>query len=116
MSLTRKTLRKVLDHDRFHRRLKRNVEREDHLSTSALLALYRSTGSPSREAIEAEDLERFRRALERLPAAHRQLIHWIHLDGVSREEVATRLGKSRTALNSALARAVAKLARTLAEA
>ena len=95
------------------RRHKRSVDREDHLSTSAVLELYRSTVSPTREVIEAEDLDRFWRALEQLPAEQRRLIGWIHLDGMPREEVAARLGKSRAALNSALARAMARLARLL---
>ena len=52
-------------------------------------------------------------AVEGLAPEQRRLIRWIHADGLSHEEVATRLGVSEREVRAAVARAMARLARLL---
>ena len=66
--------------------------------------------TPSRHAELAEELDRLRGALERLPDRYREVISLSQVDGLSHAEIAARLGISESNSRVLLSRALARLA------
>jgi RNA polymerase sigma factor (sigma-70 family) len=58
---------------------------------------------------------RLDRALQELPEEYRQVFVWRHVHGVSRVDIAEKLGKTPNAVSKLLGRATARLARELRE-
>lgn len=62
--------------------------------------------TPSRVLAEKEGLDRLLRRLDALPEQYRQVIIWAKMEGLSTQEMAELLGKSRDATSLLLHRAV----------
>jgi RNA polymerase sigma-70 factor (ECF subfamily) len=69
--------------------------------------------SPLETAIMHEGIGRFLEGLQKLKPADRQVIVWRVELGYGIDEIATRLGKSKTATRMTVSRAVARLAKEL---
>lgn len=97
------------------RRLARHyeAERRAEVGRSRLQLVTESTLDESLE--QAEQREEVARALGRLPALHRQVLVLKYLDGLSVEEVAAQVGRSRVQVQSLLQRAREGLRRELGE-
>jgi RNA polymerase sigma-70 factor (ECF subfamily) len=96
------------------------LERElaDELDQSSLtldrcLAAVQST--PSQQAARREQAVLLANALERLPAAYREVIILSHLEGLPFSEVARRMGRTVYSVKNLWARALGRLRRSLGE-
>jgi RNA polymerase sigma-70 factor (ECF subfamily) len=69
--------------------------------------------TPSHRVIHDEQAESLHRALERLPADYRQVIHWRQWEELSYEEIARRLNRSVDAARMLWWRAIERLQREL---
>jgi RNA polymerase sigma-70 factor (ECF subfamily) len=110
-------LRKIANRHEYWAAEKRDHRREsplDGLGESAAMAalggVYRSFSSPSRHAMKREEIEHVERAFDRLEEEQREVITLAHVAGLSRAEIAERLGKSEGAVRTMLSRALADLA------
>lgn len=101
---------KVLKRFRFHHQDRRDAARTTPLSESGDPAARPADGSPSRHAMIREEWERMRQALAALPPDYREVILLSRVAGLSPQQVAARLGRSREAVWSLLSRALARLA------
>jgi RNA polymerase sigma factor (sigma-70 family) len=101
--------RKILKRFRFHRQEKRDAARTDPLSESAADALRGDAESPSENAVGHEEWERMQLLLEKLPVDYREVIVLSRLVGLSPEQVAQRMGRTKEAVWSLLSRALARL-------
>ncbi len=91
------------------RRRGRRVGREISLESEGV-------PEPAQEPVTPDELsEELARALEGLPAAQRQAVALIHLEGLSVAEAATRAGVTRSALKVRAHRGYRALRRTLEE-
>jgi len=107
---------KILKRFRFHRQEKRDATRTNPLSESVAEHVDDADAvSPSARAIGHEEWERMQRLLEKLPDDYREVIVLSRLVGLTPEQVAAKMGRSREAIWSLLSRALARLA-LLAEA
>jgi len=78
---------------------------------AALQELYRTTGTPSRAAIEAEECEQLREEIEGLPSDCATVIKLAYFEGMSRDGIAQLLGRpNANAAQVLLSRALARLA------
>jgi RNA polymerase sigma factor (sigma-70 family) len=115
--LQQAALRKLIDRQRYYRAEKRDVGRERDasatLSASELRALRSSMHSPSAAALEAEELARLEQAFARLSEPDRQLIRWVHIEGLPHSVVAERLATTESNTRKQLSRALARLSRIL---
>lgn len=84
----------------------REVSRHDRVDTGLFVGRNRS---PSRHAIQREDLDLTRKALARLPEQYRQVLQLTRLEGMTMREAAERMGRSREAVKKLYGRAVVKL-------
>ena len=104
-------LRKISNRARSLGRRKREVGRERSTGQeSSLAAVYARISSPSRIAGRLEDAERLESALDELTDEQREVLVLAHLVGLSRGEIAEKLGKSEVAVRGLLHRAMARLA------
>ncbi|HVS18045.1 MAG TPA: RNA polymerase sigma factor [Planctomycetota bacterium] len=71
--------------------------------------------SPSGAARSREELERVEAAFATLPAAWRQVVVLVRLQGLSHAEAARRMGRTESATRTLLSRALARLATELEE-
>jgi RNA polymerase sigma-70 factor (ECF subfamily) len=78
-----------------------------------LLDCYRSFSTPSGAAIAREEVERIEAAFEDLSEEHREVITLAHVVGLSRAEIAERMGRSEGAVRVLLHRALAKVSEVL---
>jgi RNA polymerase sigma-70 factor (ECF subfamily) len=69
--------------------------------------------SPSTQAMRREEADALAEALERLPADYRTVILLRNLEGVAFEEIASRMGRSPSAVRMLWERALVKLSQTL---
>lgn len=107
--------RKLSNRVRDLERQKRDAARElgGDLRESALGVLggaYARVSSPSRLALEAEEVERLEAAIDQLTPEHREVLTLAHLAGLSRAEIGRQMGKSEEAVRALLHRATARLA------
>ena len=72
--------------------------------------MYRSFATPSRELMDREAIAHIEASFDRLSDEDRELILLARVVGLSRGEMATRLGKSEGAVRTGLSRALARLA------
>ncbi|TAH37178.1 MAG: sigma-70 family RNA polymerase sigma factor [Planctomycetota bacterium] len=119
--LFRTAERKIADHWKHQRRLKRDPAREVRLADSEgghdlqLLAQYRSFCSPSGRVAAREELERAEAGFDKLAEDEREVILLANVVGLSRAEIATQLGKSEGAVRTMLSRALSHLAELVDE-
>jgi RNA polymerase sigma-70 factor (ECF subfamily) len=108
------TLRKIVDRNRYWARARRDVRLDagaQALSDDCLRAIGAALSSPSAAAARQEDLARLSAAIDRLPAAHREVLVMVYFERLPQAEVAQRLGRSADSVRGLVARAVARLAR-----
>ena len=98
----------IRDQAEFHGRQKRDLARELPVS-QAVHDLRGALRTASSELVLGEQLESLERALEGLPAAHREVILLRRLEELSYTEIGERLGKSPDACRMLFARAMAAL-------
>ncbi|MEO8272386.1 MAG: sigma-70 family RNA polymerase sigma factor, partial [Aureliella sp.] len=117
--MRRLTLQCVVDAHRHHFRQKRSVGKEvklsvslsgDETSRSIVNALFDPRISPSQAAVQAEELERMRRALDAMDETDREVLALRHFERLSNNETAEELGLSVTAASNRYIRAMARLA------
>jgi RNA polymerase sigma-70 factor (ECF subfamily) len=95
---------------------KRQVSREVTLADTPTVDLIDGLGveeSPSGQAQARERDEELRSALDRLPEATRQIIHWRNYERLTFEEIGRRLDKSAEAVRKTWARAIVELGKHL---
>lgn len=97
--------RKIADKAEHWSAQKRDVERQVPLED-----VYRTLGSPSQAAMGREALLRLEAAFDTLSEDQREVILLSRVVGLSREEVAARLGRSEAGVRNLLSRALAELA------
>ncbi len=112
-------LNKVRQKGAFHRAQKRDVAREvrveagDDSRASVGAALYASLcspePSPSQHAVAHEQAELIERAMDKLPEDYREALLLARVVGLSRREMAERMGRSESAVRTLLTRASIKL-------
>ena len=118
-------LRKVLDRHRYYRQAKRDVAREVHVAgregaqsraalSSLLVALGASSaGTPSEGVAADEELDRLARAVASLGEEQRLVVELAYFQACPHREIAELIGRTETAVRSLLARALARIARTM---
>lgn len=112
---------KIRDKARYHGRERRDAARVRSLDVARddELATYRrgvaAFFTPSREAMAREELATLERALAELPEDYRQVILLTRVMNLGHATVAEQMGRSETATRSLLHRALARLARLMAE-
>jgi RNA polymerase sigma-70 factor (ECF subfamily) len=120
----RQVLAHVLAHEirRYRGTQQRDVAREVSLeqavaeSSQKLGALLAESGpSPSQQAARHEDELRLADVLAQLPGDYRDVIVLRHLEGLSHEDIAQRLGRSPGAVRMLWVRALARLRQELGE-
>jgi RNA polymerase sigma-70 factor (ECF subfamily) len=112
-------LRKIRQRQRYLLAQKRDVravaQGADAAADPLLVAQYSSFSSPSGVAQRREELERVEAAFDALSEEQREVVTLAHLVGLSRAEIAERLGKSEGAVRVTLHRALARIAALLEE-
>lgn len=118
----RRILAHVLSHEvrRYAGTLKRSVGREFSFDKSIDLSSRRLEGimtsditSPSQQVARREQQVLLAEALEQLPAEYREVIVLRHLEDLSHEEIAQRMGRSGGAVRMLWMRALAELRKRL---
>jgi len=108
-------LNKVRRKGEFHRAQKRDVARERRADsgTSSRAGIYSSLcspePSPSEHAAGHEQAERIERAMDKLPDDYREALLLARVVGLSRREMADRMGRSELAVRTLVTRASIKL-------
>jgi RNA polymerase sigma-70 factor (ECF subfamily) len=114
----RQILSRALAHEirRYAGTQKRDLDRERSLDETLDEASQRlgdmlpaSGTSPSQRVIRAEQQVRLAAVLERLPDDYREVIVLRHLEGLSHDEIAARMGRNPGAVRMLWVRALAKL-------
>jgi len=114
----RQILAHVLAHEirRFRGTQQRDVDREVSLdqqlmqSSQRLAAILAAPGSsPSQQAVRHEQEVLLAEVLARLPDDHREVIILRHLEGLSHDEIAGRMGRSAGAVRMLWVRALTRL-------
>src|SRR5262245_37838915 len=105
--LRRLLLNNAANVTRRYRTGKRSVERELALDAQAYLP--GEADSPSGQAVANEQAAALARALERLPADHRQILRLRYEEGRAFEEIAAIMGRSANAVRKLFARAVERV-------
>jgi len=118
-------LRKIADRAEYWKAAKRDPGREVPLdprrASSAptagddarLLDVYRASFSPSQAAMGREALVRIEAAFEKLPDDYREVIVLSRVVGLSRAEIAERMGRTEASVRNLVSRALAELAEHL---
>ena len=110
--------RKVLDRAKFHGRERRDAGKEIAMPTAgpaadALLDCYATIASPSRHAEAREELDRFEKAVQTLPAPQRDAVTMSRLMGLSYAQVAEQMNLTEAAVRGHVARGLAALSSVL---
>ena len=115
-------LRKISARIDFYRAQKRDQGRVENLApgsvesaASQVLAFYDSFSTPSRHLMVQEEVARIENAFEALTEEQREVVTLAHVMGLSRAEIAERVGKSEGAVRVILHRALAKVSQLLAD-
>lgn len=111
--------RKILNHARYWMAGKRDrnkvqgLERPAIASETSVPEVAAIDRTPSQEMISQEEMAKIARALERLPEDYRLVLRLSRHEGLSREEVAARLGRSEDSIRNLVSRALIRLAEEL---
>lgn len=118
--LFQSALRKVLDRHRYYHQAKRDIGREVNLLASAssrsrasLSALLVELGSPSSGVAADEELRRLGAAVDSLNEDQRLVVELAYFQACPQREIAELIGRSEVAVRSLLARALARIARSM---
>ena len=107
-------LRKIANRHEYYGADKRDVAKEIAAapapSDGPVLECYRSFYTPSEHAMMREELSRVEQAFERLPEDYREVIVLARVVGLSRAEIAEKMGRTEGAVRTLLSRAHAELA------
>ncbi len=113
-------MRNLADQADFHHAGRRDVRRDRSLdgepeNSAPTLGdtLASPISSPSTQAMRREEADALAEALERLPADYRAVFLLRNLEGVAFEEIASRMGRSPSAVRMLWERALVKLSQTL---
>ncbi len=113
-------VRNLADQANFHHAGRRDVRRDRSLddqpesSAPALVdELAASISTPSDQVMRQEEADALAEALERLPADYREVFILRNLEGVAFAEIASRMGRSPSAVRMLWERALVKLSQTL---
>ena len=102
-------LNKVREKFRFHHQRKRDVQREEHASSSADRSVGRSSAAADYAALANERVAILEAALDRLEESDREIIALSRLAGLPMDQVAAGLGKTAVAARKQLGRALLRL-------
>jgi RNA polymerase sigma-70 factor (ECF subfamily) len=105
--------RKIADRGRYWARERREGQRAAPVSQGAFAEAAGAGPTPSREAAGRESWAHAEDALAALPEEYREVILLSRVVGLPHAEVAERLGRSEGATRMLLARALARLARSM---
>lgn len=115
-------LRKISSRLDFYRAQKRDHGRVQNFvpgsvdeAASQVLEFYQSFSSPSRAMIVQEEVGRIEAAFEQLTEEQREVVTMAHVLGLSRAEIAQRLGKSEGNVRVLLHRALARVSELLSQ-
>lgn len=115
-------LRKIARRAEYLAAAKREAAREVPLQATSgtagaadLAQCYRRFSSPSHRLQVQEEIERVERAFDALTEEQREVVTLVHVVGLSRAEIAERLGKREGAVRMILHRALARLSGLLEE-
>lgn len=115
-------LRKISSRVDFYRAQKRDHGRVEPFSpgsvdeaASHVLDFYQSFSSPSRHLMLQEEVARIEAAFEHLTEEQRQVVTMAHVLGLSRAEIAERIGKSEGNVRVLLHRALARVSELLSQ-
>ena len=100
---------KIRDRHRFHNREMRDPAREEHGLPIDAVAGYESL-TPSRAAIDRENIERLERAFDQLPEHYREILTLSRIVGLRPEEIAEQTGRTTASVRHVLGRAIVRLA------
>jgi RNA polymerase sigma-70 factor (ECF subfamily) len=107
-------LRKIANRYEYYGADKRDPAKEVAGSPSdadgPVLECYRSFYTPSEHAMMREELSRVEQAFEKLPEDYREVIVLARVVGLSRAEIAEKMGRTEGAVRTLLSRALAELA------
>ena len=118
-------MRKIADRAEYWRAAMRDPAREVRLSPGSatrpsgtddarLMEVYRASFfSPSQAAMGREALGRIEQAFEKLPEDYREVIVLSRVVGLSRTEIAERMGRTEASVRNLVSRALAELAEHL---
>jgi RNA polymerase sigma-70 factor (subfamily 1) len=101
--------RKIANRAEFLAAARRDVAREQAADT-AVLGAYASFCTPSDHAMGNEALQRIEHAFDGLSESHRDVIVLTRVLGLTRQDVAEKMGRSEASVRSLLTRALAELA------
>jgi RNA polymerase sigma-70 factor, ECF subfamily len=104
-------LNKMRERARFHGRQRRDVDREEDIED--LAEIYGTLLTPSRVAIDREEIDRFESALDRLPDDEREVIVLARIVGLPHKEIAAHIGRTTRATTSLLGYAMVRLAKEM---
>jgi RNA polymerase sigma-70 factor (ECF subfamily) len=110
-------LRKILERQRHHRALKRDVNREvegqahGEQGDRSVLECYATMATPTRELALQEQMEQIERAFQRLPEEQREVITLAKIVGLPHAEIARSTGRTEAASRQLLRRAMIRLTR-----
>ncbi len=114
--LFQQATRKILDRNRYLRRERRDVAREQAVNDAEagdLLDAYASICTPSRHAGAREELQRIEAAVGDLPDAQRDAVTMSRIVGMPYAEIAEVMGQSESSVRGLVARGLAALATRL---
>lgn len=84
-------------------------------AASQVFEFYQSFSSPSRNLMLQEEVERIETAFEQLTEEQREVVTMAHVLGLSRAEIAQRIGKSEGNVRVLLHRALARVSELLSQ-
>lgn len=106
-------LNKVRERQRFWMSNKRDVRREVKpavgTDSTRLSQIYLTLGTPSRQIMAEEHMQRLEAAFDELPDHYRQVVTMARVAGLPHEEIAKQLGKTVGATRQILGRALIRL-------
>jgi RNA polymerase sigma-70 factor (ECF subfamily) len=105
-----RALHKIYDRNKFYGRERRDVGREQALPTDPqYLSGFGSLLTPSKVAIQGEEVARLEAAFAQLTDEQREVITLARIVGLTHAEIGAQIGKSEGATRVALHRALARL-------
>jgi RNA polymerase sigma-70 factor, ECF subfamily len=105
-----RALHKIYDRNKFYGREKRDGAREQPIPTDPqYLSGFGNMLTPSRAAIQGEDVARLEAAFDRLSEDYREVITLAKIVGLSHAEIAAQMGRTEEATRVLLHRALARL-------
>lgn len=107
-------MNKLRERARYFGRQKRDAARETPVD-AVDPAVYSSMVTPSRDAIQQEQIEALEQALQRLPEDYREVIVLARIVGLPHAEIARRMDRTESATRNLLGRALTRLATEMGE-